>query len=36
MQKDYIMTGKAIWGNSQLEGGSLGSSAALDNDEPES
>ena len=32
----YCMTGRAIWGNIQLEGGSIGPSAARDNTEPES
>ena len=32
----YCMTGRGIWGNIQLEGGSIGPSAARDNTEPES
>ena len=32
----YCMTGRAIWGNIQLEGGSIGPTEGRDNTEPES
>ena len=32
----YCTTGRAIWGNIQLEGGSIGPTEGRDNTEPES